>query len=140
MPRPVWKLRPDGKAWKSLPVGAERIRAWGHNGKQCWFIKVSDDCCAGKENHWKAAYQWEKKHTWLWRNTYGEIPKGHKIIFLNGDTLDCRLENLFLATDAANMMMTKYGWFSEDPNITKTALLCCELEILSKKENNQWKQ
>lgn len=126
--------RPDGHSYKSLPIGAERIRVTGSQNKPVWFIKVSDELCRG-ENKYKAPYQWEKKHLWLWKQAYGDIPKGCKIIFLNGNTLDCRLENLFMATDAANMMMTKYGWFSSNPELTKTALICCELEILLKKEN-----
>lgn len=139
MPKPVWHPRPDGKAYKSVPIGTEKIRVTGEQRKQIWFIKISDECCAGENRH-KAPYQWEKKHLWLWRNTYGEIPKGHKIIFLNGDTLDCRIENLAIASDAAVMMMTRYKWFSSEPEITRTALLCCELEILQKRSINNGKQ
>jgi len=88
-------LRPDGHAGKSLPIGAERIRVSGSTNKPIWFVKISNELCGG-ENRKKAPYQWEKKHLIVWRNANGAIPKGHKVVFLNNDTLDCRLENLYL--------------------------------------------
>ena len=93
-----------------------------------WFVKISNELCGG-ENRKRAPYQWEKKHLLVWRNAYGNIPKGYKVVFLNNDSLDCRLENLYLTTDAAHMMMVKYGWYSDNPVLTKTALMCCELEL-----------
>ena len=123
-----WHLRPDGHTWKALPIGAERIRESGSQHKKLWFVKVSNEICSG-ENRVRAAYQWEKKHLLLWRNAYGEIPKGYKIAFLNGDTLDCRLENLYMISDAAHMLMVKYDLYSSEPEITKTAILLCELMI-----------
>ena len=134
--RPKWKVRPDGHAYKALDIGAERIRPTGEQKKPIWFVKVSNELCSG-ENKKKAPYQWEKKHLWLWKKYYGDIPSGHKIVFLNGDTLDCRIENLYMATDAAVMMMVKNKWFSSEPEITKTAILCCELEIVTKKEKKK---
>lgn len=124
-------LRPDGHGGKSLGIGVERLRKSGSTGKPIWWVKVSNEICAG-ENRRKAPYQWEKKHLLVWRGANGEIPKGHKVVFLNGDTTDCRLENLYLTSDAAHMVMIKRGWYSGNPELTKTALLCCELELLIK--------
>lgn len=130
-----YKPRRDGHNYKSLPLGAEVIRVTGQTRKKIWFVKVSDNLCSGKDKS-KAPYNWEKKHLLVWRKANGDIPKGCKVVFLNNDTLDCRLENLYLTTDAVHMMMIKYGWYSENPEITKTALKCCELELLTKKVTN----
>jgi hypothetical protein len=35
---------------------------------------------------------------YLHREIIGEVPTGHEVIFRNGDTLDCRRENLRIAT------------------------------------------
>ena len=129
-----WHPRPDGHAWKAAHTGAERIRVTGEQKKPIWFVKVSNDLCSGV-NRKNAPYQWKKKHLLLWESAYGEIPKGYKIVFLNTDTLDCRLENLYMVSNAAHMMMVKYGWYSDNAELTKTAILCCELEILNKKNN-----
>lgn len=124
-------LRPDGHSVRALNVGDERIRKSGHQGKLIWFVKVSNEFCGGERKH-RAPYQWQKKHILVWQQKHGPIPKGFKITFLNQDTLDCEPANLYLISDAANMMMTKYGWFSSNPTLTKTAIMCCELELLLK--------
>ena len=127
-----YKPRKDGHNYKSLPIGAEVIRVTGATKRKMWFVKVSDNLCSGKDKS-KSPYNWQKKHTLVWKKSNGEIPKGCKLVFLNNDTLDCRLENLYLATDAVHMMMIKYGWYSENPEITKAGLKCCELELLTKR-------
>ena len=124
-------LRPDGHAGKALNIGDERIRKSGSQGKPIWFVKVSNELCGGEHRH-RAPYQWKKKHILVWENEHGPIPKGYKVTFLNQDTLDCKSSNLYLISDAANMMMTKYNWFSTNPTLTKTAIMCCELELLLK--------
>lgn len=130
-----FKLNSDGHGYRYEPIGTEKIRVSGSQNKPIWFVKIGDEYCGG-ENKKKAPYQWKKKHILVWEQANGKIPKGNKIVFLNTDTLDCRLENLYLTTDAVHMMMIKYGWYSENPEITKTALKCCELELLTKKVTN----
>lgn len=126
-----YHCRKDGHSYKSLPIGAEKIRVTGETNKPMWFVKVSNELCGGN-NRKKAPYQWEKKHLIVWRTAYGEIPKGYKVVFLNSDTLDCRIENLYLVHDAVHMMMIKNGWYSDNAELTKTAIMCCELERLTK--------
>ena len=38
--------------------------------------------------------KWVLLHRQIWQQAYGEIPASHIVTFRNGDTLDCRLENL----------------------------------------------
>lgn len=122
-------LRPDGHAGKCLDIGTERIRKTGSTGKPMWFIKVSNELCGGKNKH-RAPYQWEKKHLLIWERAYGKIPKGNKIVFLNSDTLDCRLDNLFIVSDAVHMEMIRRDWYSTNPILTKAAILCLTLDRL----------
>lgn len=126
-------LRPDGHSGKSMSMGTERIRKFGSQGKSLWFVKVSDELCGGENRH-KAPYQWKKKHLMVWESLHGQVPNGANITFLNQNTLDCSPRNLYPISKAANMLMTKYDWFSTNPTLTKTAIMCCELELLLKKE------
>lgn len=125
-------LRPDGHHYKSKQIGAERIRKTGSQGKLMWFVKVSDELCGG-ENKYKAPYQWRKKHICVWESIHGPVPTGFNITFLNQNTLDCSPDNLYPISKATNMLMTKYGWFSTSRTLTKTAIMCCELELLLKR-------
>lgn len=126
-----WHGRKDGHSFKSARLGEERIRLTGSTKKPMWFVKVSDELCGGEKKK-NAPYQWEKKHLLVWRKAHGEIQKGGKVVFLNSDTTDCRLENLYLTTDAIHMMMIANGWYSTEPELTRTELKCCELELLTK--------
>lgn len=48
-------------------------------------------------------FHYEYKHLWLWRQANGPIPTGHVVVFKNHDTLDCRLDNLELITNAEHL-------------------------------------
>lgn len=37
---------------------------------------------------------WELYHRVIWEENNGPIPKGHRIHFINGDTMNCNIENL----------------------------------------------
>jgi len=62
------------------------------------------------------------KHRLIWEKAYGPIPKHHCLIFLNGDTLDCTLENLALVTRNELAIMAHSGLFSTDREITKAGI------------------
>lgn len=51
---------------------------------------------------------WMPLARWTWEQERGPIPKGMSVRYANGDTHDCRIENLYLATRAdlmrANML------------------------------------
>jgi phage domain-containing protein 1 len=59
------------------------------------------------------------KHRHLWEQAHGAIPKGHNIIFKNGNTLDCRLENL---TCVSNEELMQQNTIHRYPVELKTAI------------------
>ena len=59
------------------------------------------------------------KHRYLWEQAHGAIPKGHNIIFKNGNTLDCRLENL---TCVSNEELMQQNTIHRYPEELKTAI------------------
>jgi len=50
--------------------------------------------------------KWMSYHQWLWRQTYGDIPRGHIVVFKNGDSADLRLENLELRSRSEHALKT----------------------------------
>lgn len=103
----------------ALPIGTERVRS-GY----VW-VKVQGE----KPNGGKAAgyANWKQKAQIVYEKTYGEIPKGHLVVFLNRNTLDCRPENLYAVSPQVNREMSKKSWWSKDPELTLTAIKWCEL-------------
>ena len=42
--------------------------------------------------------KWMYYHKYIWQQHFGPIPSGYMLRFINGDPLDCRIENLRLLT------------------------------------------
>mgnify|MGYP003461112843 FL=1 len=64
------------------PIGAERTDMQGYI-----IVKTNE--------YWpNGQIKWEGKHRLIWKKANGEIPSDKKIIFLNGDKTNFKLENL----------------------------------------------
>lgn len=61
---------------------------------------------------------------------YGKVPKGKIIVHLNGDKSDCSRENLLSIKRSISGRMTINNFWSDNGIITKTGIMCCELEEL----------
>lgn len=56
------------------------------------------------------------------------VPKGFYAVHLDGDKTNNDTENLVIVNQKTSMRMTRNKFWSEDRDITKAGLLCCELE------------
>jgi len=70
-----------------------------------------DGCISIRNNHKRKHYykyirisesNWVPLHRYIWEKANGKIPKDKVLIFINGDQMDCRLENLKLISKAEN--------------------------------------
>ncbi|MDL2292253.1 HNH endonuclease [Acholeplasma sp. OttesenSCG-928-E16] len=91
-----------------IPVGTERFRK--HYEKTYLYIKI------------KEPNIWVLKHRYLYEKTYGPIPKNMKLLFLNGDTMDVRIENLKLVSYAEELILNRQKLIFNDPEFTKTGI------------------
>jgi hypothetical protein len=65
--------------------------------------------------------RYKHKHVWVWEQANGPVPPDHVIRFLDGDKLNCSLDNLGLFTRAESLEMTRLG-FSEVEKEAKPAM------------------
>ena len=72
-------------------------------------------------------FGWRQLHLHRWEETYGPIPKGHKIIFLDSDRTNCELSNLMMITDGQMATLNKHNLIKKDPELTKTGVIIAEL-------------
>lgn len=100
----------------SLPIGAIVVRTNSQGNKTVW-VKT--------ENGWA-----RQTHVVI-----GDIPKGKIVVHYDGDFTNNAPDNLCVITKSVNARMTVNKFWSEDPDITKSGILCCELEELLKEEN-----
>lgn len=110
----------------TLPIGSERF-----NGQDV-YVKISDSVNDCKDRRMPCKHKdanWMRKDYIVWAAHGNAIPKdsNEMLIHLNGDKLDCSIENLYLTSRKINLLMSKNKWFSTDRNITLAGLKWCEM-------------
>lgn len=85
------------------------------------FVKVTHDGCASEK--------WRLKQRVVWEREHGKIPAGQIILFLDGNTRNCAIENLICVPKSYNGYIN--GNFlrrSESPGVTKAQVSWCALK------------
>lgn len=81
----------------------------------------------------KARECWKSKQSVIWEKYYKQlVPDDCQIVFLNNNREDFRIENLYCIKKQYLVYMIRNHWFSDDPNITLTAIKWCELIYATK--------
>lgn len=92
------------------PLGAERVNVDG-------YIEIKI----------KEPNTWDLKHRVVYREHYGEIPKGYNVIFLDGNKQNVDINNLKLVNKAENLIMNRNKLYSTDKEITNTGILIAKV-------------
>lgn len=87
------------------PVGSERINVDGYKE-----IKVEDP------------RKWKLKHVFVWEQHNGKVPKGHVVIFLDGNTLNTDISNLALISRNELLTLNRNNLHGKSQEITKTGI------------------
>ena len=103
------KLNLERGKGATVAVGAEWVDPSGYI-----YVKVS------ATGTWKE--RWKKKHRIIWEQTHGKVPEGKYIIFLDGNSQNCGIENLALVDMAENLRLLCCGLRFTDPELTKTGI------------------
>lgn len=92
------------------PVGTERV-----NGDDYVDIKIADP------NKWRA------KHLLVYEKEIGPVPKGHVVIFGDGNRRNFELDNLILVSRKQLLMMNKHSLIQGDAELTRTGIIVANL-------------
>ena len=102
------------------PVGSERINVGGYAE-----IKVADP------NKWKS------KHSVIWEEVHGKIPKGHIVVFLDKDKSNMLLDNLMMVSRSVHTVMCHMDLYTTDKETTRlnitTVMIKTKVSSLKKK-------
>jgi len=101
-------------------IGSERITKDGYIE-----IKVKDP------------NTWELKHRAVWEKEYGKIPNNHIIIFLDGDKLNCSIENLMLVSRSELLILNRNKMLTDDAVMNHTAAILAKLIDTSNKKQKR---
>lgn len=99
-------------------VGDEHIDSDG-------YIRVK----VGYDTGNKAQRFWKFKHHLVWEQHYGPVPKGHMIIFLDGNPLNCDISNLKCVARDVHLYMNQYRFYKHSSEITEAGIAVCESEL-----------
>ena len=87
------------------PVGTERFAKDG-------YIEVKA----------KDPNVWELKHRYIYKKHYGDIPKGHNVIFADTDKTNFNIDNLILVSKSEMLILNRNKLIYEDKELTKAGV------------------
>ena len=76
------------------------------------------------------------KRRYVWEQAYGKIPDDYMILNLDGDQLNCELDNLICVPTKYRPMLNKNKWLGKSKDITLAAIRYCELHYAIKEVSN----
>lgn len=112
------------------PMGYERITKDG-------YIEVK---IAERPNRKTGEKNFILKHRLIWEQTNGPIPKGYNVIFLDGNPLNCVIENLAIISKAEHLQMTRKNLRSEIPQFTETGILIARAGVIASEKLKRKKE
>ena len=104
------RFKKGNKPKNYRPVGSERITKDGYTE-----VKVADP------------NKWETKNKIIYKQYFGDIPEGHKIIYADGNKLNNDINNLILVSDNEELIMNRYRLRTENIELTKTGYLIAKV-------------
>lgn len=67
--------------------------------------------------------KWQLKHRYVYEQAFGIIPKGKKLIFLDGNRLNISLSNLQIISNDQSLIMNQKRYFSTNKDLTQTGII-----------------
>jgi hypothetical protein len=106
------QFQPGQQSHNTAPVGDVILKR--ERGRYYWRIKLAQS-------------RWEYYHRHIWKQHHGPIPKGHNVQFKNGDTMDCRIENLYMISRKQQGVINKAGGAAIPYELHSTVTLLSKL-------------
>jgi len=120
------KLRNGRGPRPTKPIGSRRTQT---NGSHNYLVVKTAN--PGK---------WEKLHRVIWEKANGKVPKGHIVIFANGNNRDFALDNLLLVSRRELAVMNRRGLISPHRELTITGKAVAALKIAINKRKRKAKK
>lgn len=92
------------------PVGTERV-----NGDGYVDIKMADPS------------KWKAKHIIVWEEHNGPVPKGHVVIFGDGNRRNFDIANLILVSRKQLVRLNQNGLIQNDAELTRTGIIMADI-------------
>ena len=114
---------------EELPIGSIR------KSKTGTYIKVKGSGGANATGYQRP--YWVPLQEKIYTENYGEVPEGHYICFLNGDTKDFSLDNLYPINRKISVCMARGKYWTDSKLHTLTAIKYWELHYAMKQQKRK---
>ncbi len=104
------QFKKGNKPWNYKPVGSERVNTDGYPE-----VKIADP------NKWKG------KHILVWEATNGPVPKGHVLIFGDGNKKNVEINNLLLVSRKQLVRLNKHNLIQNDAELTRAGIVIADI-------------
>jgi len=104
------QFKKGGMPWNYKPVGSERVNSEGYVD-----IKIADP------NKWRA------KHVLAWEDASGPVPKGHVLIFGDGNKFNIELNNLILVSRKQLVRLNQLKLIGDNTELTRTGVIIADI-------------
>ncbi len=117
------------KEKEQLPIGTIRKSQTGT------YIKVLNVPSGTNFSGYKEPY-WLPLQKKVYQDAYGEIAPGKMVCFLDGNSSNFDLDNLYCIDRKISVVMSSNKWWSDSRDLTLTAIKWCELFYAIKEANS----
>jgi hypothetical protein len=113
-------FKPGNKPFNTMPLGSERISADGY------YVEIKYQEKSGPPKN-----RWKGKHVLIWEKANGPVPKGHAVIFADGNRRNFKLGNLVLVSRKELAVLNRGNMLgSKNEDITKVSVNIARLKVL----------
>lgn len=81
--------------------------------------------------------KWEYKNRYIYEQIHGKIPKGHKVIFADGNNRNFDLDNLVLVSKSELLIINRNGLYTKNKELTKSGCLVAKVIDKTRKINKE---
>lgn len=107
------QFKKGNKPHNWVPLRSERITKDG-------YIQVKID--EGRFQH-----NWRGKHILIWEGENGPVPKGHAVIFGDGNNRNFELDNLILVSRKQLVRLNQLNLIQNDAELTRTGVILADI-------------
>lgn len=112
-------FKPGAIPPNTMPIGSERISKDG-------YVEVKFSNRSGPPNN-----RWKSKHALIWEKKNGPVPKGHVVIFADGNKENIKLSNLILVSRKELSVLNHMNLLSKNKETNKTAVNIARIKVLT---------
>jgi len=125
------QFKPGHACANAVSVGTVTLRKGTKDKNPYYWIKI------GEPN------QWEVLHKHIWEKENGKVPDNHVLYFIDGNTLNCKLDNLALMHRKTLVILNRMDKMTDDVELNKCIIAEAELSSklyeLGVRSINRWK-